>query len=422
MRRLLISLLVVLLVTSCATRSDRVTVSPSIPTSLVPNSPDDIGTGRCTFTIGSGLGAVVSDVVVGGPSEGALREDDLIVGFGGDVIRTSADLVAAVQSRSAGDTVTVAAIRDGQPVTAEITLGASAEGRTLLGVIVTTVEDQIEPDAVVDAPIDNPLARPVSIAGGLWMLDPTGITWSALRVSAPAGAMMPIDGDIYTVEVRSAHTATLINAVSGQSLDIDLIEWDPVSVIGTLGHYALIGAERTDADGAVIDRAVIAIDPIAGSAVWAWITDPTSEYSVPIIGHRSLDGSRILVGLGTVDNAVPVLWVLVSEAEGQPVASVAAGIPDPAAVLGWHDADRVIAIVGTVGEVALIDPDTGTSVQSTMPVEGEPTGLWPVGDGEHILVEDGLGLVLATVGDIDRRVLTDSCGASLVADLGWVTG
>ena len=422
MRRWLALVIMVAVATSCATRSDRATTPPSIPTSLVPNSPNDVGTGRCSFAMGIGLGATVTDVVAAGPSSGVLEVNDLIVGFDGAPIRTSGDLVTAVQSRAPGDTITVDAVRDAQPATATVTLGSSAEGRTLLGVIVTTLEDQVEPEVVPETPLESPLVRAVKAAGGLWLLDPAGVDWSSLGVAAPAGAMMSLNGEVYTVEVRAASVSTLIDAVSGQTIDVDLVEWDPVSVIGTLGNLLMIGAQRTDADGTVLDHAVIAVDPEVATPKWAWITDPASASPVPVIGHRSLDGSRVLVGLGTEDSAVPALWVMLSEQEGQPVASVATGIPNDAAVLGWYDAARVIAIVGTISEIALIDPDTGTSVRTTMPVSGEPTGLWPVGDGAHLLVEDGLGLVLATVGGTERRELTASCGETVVTDLGWNPG
>lgn len=418
MRRLLPVLLAALVAASCTTRSDRVTVLPSVPTSLVPNGPGEVGTGRCTFSVGGGLGALVSDVMADGPSAGVLLPGDLIVTFGDDPVRTSADLVMAVQERPAGEPVEVSIIRDGGQLAVEVSLGTSAEGRTLLGVIVSTLEDRVEPADLPTAIIDSPLARPVIVDGGLWLLDPTGVAWSDLGAAGPEGALIALDGEVYTVEVRAATTATLIGAISGDTVEIDLIEWNPVSVVGSLGSYGLIGAERTEEGGTVVN-AIISVDPEAGSAVWAWITDPASEFPVPLVGYRSPDGDRVMVGLSAAGEALPQLWVLLSEANGQPVATLARGIPDEGAVLGWHDDDRLIVIVGDVSDVALVDPETGTSAQTTMPVEGEPSGLWPVGDGEHILVGDDEGLMLATVGDIERRGLTTSCGPTRVTDIGW---
>src|SRR3989304_2675816 len=120
MRRLPLVLLVVLVTVSSAPRSDRVTAVPSVPTSLVPNGPGDVGTGRCTFSLGGGLGAVISDVIADGPSAGVLFPDDIIVAFGGDPVRTSAELVTAVQSRPAGEPVEGSVLRDGAELTVEV--------------------------------------------------------------------------------------------------------------------------------------------------------------------------------------------------------------------------------------------------------------------------------------------------------------
>lgn len=420
----MVMLATALLVSSCATRSDRLTTPPSIPTSLVPNSQGDVGTGKCSFTVGGGLGAVISDVIVTGPADGSLVIDDVVVAFGGTPIRTSSDLIAAVRQRSVGDVVAVDALRDGQSISVDVTLGESGEvtGRAMLGVLVTTLEQQQIPEALEIAELEGPLVRVVSIANELWLLDPSGIAWTSLGVTAPEGAFIPINGEVYTVEPRADGTTAIVGAVSERTVITDLADWTPRTVIGTLEEYILIGAERTDLDGAVIDRSVIAINPKTGTAPWAWITDPDSPTSVPLVGHRSLDGHRTLIALGTPADAVPAVWVVLSEVDGSPIVTLPMGIPEEAAVLGWYDEDRLLALVSAVDDIALIDPDTGLVEQSTIPVSGTPTGLWPVGDGAHVLVEDGSGLVMVRVGALDRRVLTASCGASFVTEVGWIAG
>ncbi len=424
MRRILVLLATVLLASSCATRSDRVTTPPSIPTSLVPNSQGNVGAGKCSFTVGSGLGAVVSDVVATGPADGSLAIDDVVVAFGGTPIRTSSDLVAAVRQRSVGDVVAVDAVRDGESISIDVTLGESGEvtGRAMLGVLVTTLEEQQIPELLGMTELEGPLVRVVSIANELWLLDPSGISWTSLGVTAPEGAFIPIDGEVYTVEPRSDGTTAIVGAISEQSVLTDLADWVPRTIIGTLEQYILIGAERTDLDGTVIERSVIAINPKTGTAPWAWLTDSASSTSVPLVGHRSLDGHRTLIALGTPEDEVPEVWVVLSEVDGDPTATFPMGIPDGAAVLGWYDDDRLLALVNAVDDIALIDPDTGVVEQSTIPVTGVPTGLWPVGDGAHVLVEDGTGLVMVRVGALDRRVLTASCGASFVTEVGWIGG
>src|SRR3989304_5556176 len=72
---------VMLIAAACATRSDRVTALPAVPTSLVPNAPNDVGTGRCTFTIGRGQGALVSEGLPTGPAAGVLAVADVVTAF-----------------------------------------------------------------------------------------------------------------------------------------------------------------------------------------------------------------------------------------------------------------------------------------------------------------------------------------------------
>ena len=424
MRRILVLLATVLLASSCATRSDRVTTPPSIPTSLVPNSQGNVGAGKCSFTVGSGLGAVVSDVVATGPADGSLAIDDVVVAFGGTPIRTSSDLVAAVRQRSVGDVVAVDAVRDGESISIDVTSGESGEvtGRAMLGVLVTTLEEQQIPELLGMTGFEGPLVRVVSIANELWLLDPSGISWTSLGVTAPEGAFIPIDGEVYTVEPRSDGTTAIVGAISEQSVLTDLADWVPRTIIGTLEQYILIGAERTDLDGTVIERSVIAINPKTGTAPWAWLTDSASSTSVPLVGHRSLDGHRTLIALGTPEDEVPEVWVVLSEVDGDPTATFPMGIPRrrrgarlvrrrpparPRERSRRHRPHRPRYRSGR-----------------TVHDSGHRSAYWAVaggrrrtcpGRGRH-WPRDGEG------GCSDRRVLTASCGASFVTEVGWIGG
>ncbi len=67
--------------------------------------------------------------------------------------------------------------------------------------------------------------------------------------------------------------------------------------------------------------------------------------------------------------------------------------------------------------------EDGRDVGQVLRVESSPAqDLWAVGDGTHVLVEDGEGLVLAKVGGTERRSLTASCGPAFVTEVGWVLG
>jgi PDZ domain len=415
---------VMLIAAACATRSDRVTILPPVPTALVPNAPNDVGTGRCTFTIGHGQGALVSEVLPTGPAAGVLAVDDVVTDFDGATVRTSADLVAAVRASSIGQTVTLAGERDGSPFSVEVTLGESGEvaGRPVLGVLVSTFEDRREPEELEEQPIATPLARVVSVGGELWVLDPAGITWSPLGVATPEGALIASDGEVYTVEVSAVGAADLIGAVSGRRVSIDIANWTAVSVIGTLGDKPLLGAERTDPAGGVTEYAIIAVDPAAGEAIWFWSTDPAAAEPVPVAGYSNVTGDIVLLALSDAERTAAPLWVLLAEADDAATAQVATGIPDGVQMVGWHDAARLLAVTATIDQALLIDPVTGTAVETTLPVDSPAVRMWTVGDGAHVLIEGGDGLELATVGGIERRSLTASCEPAVVSEFGWFSG
>jgi hypothetical protein len=357
-----------------------------------------------------------------GPAAGVLAIDDLVTDFDGATVRTSADLVAAVRASSIGQTVTVVGERDGGPLSVEVTLGESGEvaGMPILGVTVSTLEDRREPGELAKQEVATPLARVVSIGGELWLLDPAGITWSPLGVATPEGALIASDGEVYTVEVSEAGTS-LIGAISGERFPIDLANWNAVSIMGHLGGKVLLGAERTDPAG-VTEYAVIAVDPVAGVAVWFWSTDPASAKPVLVGGYSNVTGDMVLVALSDAARTAAPLWVLLSEAGDAAAAEVASGIPAEVVMVGWHDAKHLLAITGTIDHALLIDPIVGTVVETTLPVDSPTVRMWTVGDGAHVLIEGGDGLELATVGGIERRSLTASCEPAVVSEFGWFSG
>ena len=73
-------------------------------------------------------GVVVAQVQAGSPAEAAsLLVDDVIVAFNGGEITSASDLARAVQAATAGATVTLDILRDGSPLTLDLTLGTSSE-------------------------------------------------------------------------------------------------------------------------------------------------------------------------------------------------------------------------------------------------------------------------------------------------------
>lgn len=93
----------------------------------------------------TGNGAEVVAVVPGAPSEGRLREGDVIIGVNGTPLEVAADLVAAVSQLDAGETMRLEVRRDGSTQTVEVQL-RRIEGfdRPALGIAVDTVDPRIE--------------------------------------------------------------------------------------------------------------------------------------------------------------------------------------------------------------------------------------------------------------------------------------
>ncbi|MFC3119614.1 PDZ domain-containing protein [Jhaorihella thermophila] len=81
-------------------------------------------------------GVLVLDVVPGSPAEAAglrptrmTREGivlgDIILALGDDAVRRSQDLVAALETRRAGETVDLTILRDGREITLQVALAAA---------------------------------------------------------------------------------------------------------------------------------------------------------------------------------------------------------------------------------------------------------------------------------------------------------
>jgi len=72
-------------------------------------------------------GALISDVVPGGPAEKAgLRKGDLVVKIGDRTITDSAGLVGAVQAGKSGDQLKITIKRDGNEQQITATLGENS--------------------------------------------------------------------------------------------------------------------------------------------------------------------------------------------------------------------------------------------------------------------------------------------------------
>ncbi|MCX7750080.1 MAG: trypsin-like peptidase domain-containing protein [Candidatus Bipolaricaulota bacterium] len=76
----------------------------------------------------AGQGVLVSDVVPGGPAAKAgIRSGDVITAVGGKPVRDTNELQLEIMYRAVGEKVAVSLVRDGKPLTVEVTLGARPE-------------------------------------------------------------------------------------------------------------------------------------------------------------------------------------------------------------------------------------------------------------------------------------------------------
>lgn len=78
----------------------------------------------------------VAGTAPGGPAEGKLEADDIIVSLNGEKVATYADLVDKLGTIDGGTTVTLGIERGGQPQDIEIVTASSPDGKSLLGVYI----------------------------------------------------------------------------------------------------------------------------------------------------------------------------------------------------------------------------------------------------------------------------------------------
>ena len=425
-RRLLAAALSIALVgAACTTRSGRQTALPPIPDTLSVDAATSQG--GCLLTVGDGLGASVTDVLPGTPAIGAIDVDDLIVAVDGTAVRDAGDLVDVVGTHGIGDRITVTLQRSGEHHDVAVTLAESSEvaGRPILGVLVSTVENRLPPVEVGEAghTVTNPASRIVALDGDVWLLDGTTATWERVSgFAAPGGPFVPIGDEIYTLQA-SDDLITLVAVRSGTSTTIDIGEWQTRIVLTSMGGRVLVAAERPDATRPTgFETAVIAIDPVTGAAVWAWVPDQSSDAYVPAFAFNTIESDQAIVALTPPGDLSSTRYVILFEDDqGSPSVVTPLGLPENAVVVGWFDDRRVLSIISSIADGAITDPFTGESESTSLQLAEIPAGMWTVGDGEHLLVADSESLQIIEVGGPDRRTLATDCGLAVLGEWGYST-
>jgi serine protease Do len=106
-----------------------------------------------SFGLADNKGALVAQVVPGGPAEKAgIEQGDVIVAFDGKTVEDSKELPRIVASTAVGKSVTVKVVRDGKPVECQVNVGemeaeTAEKGKTpsqaALGLSVQTITPEI---------------------------------------------------------------------------------------------------------------------------------------------------------------------------------------------------------------------------------------------------------------------------------------
>jgi hypothetical protein len=423
MRRLIAATAIsALALAACAETSDRVTTAPQVPASLVAGT-GDVGSGACSVSMGLGLGARVSDVIPGSPADGSLEIDDLILSIDGAVVASSEAVVDTIATSAVGADVAIEIERSGSRLTTTVTLGESpdAPGRPRLGVLVVTEEDRIAAADLAMASPSSELTRVVGIDGDLYGFDPARLVWSRLGIEAPAGGWIPIDGEVYWIATDTEQgTSTVVGALGSTGAPFDAGDWNLEVSLTSLGGNMLVGVDRINSETTRFEAAVLAVDPASGATRWIWQAQfEEGGILFPAFAFKEPGNERVLVVLTPPDDFSVATYVLLSESEdGRPQVEIPVGIPEEAVVIGWHDTGEILSVLGTISEIGLTNVDTGETRPGTLPLESVPNGLWPVGDGRHMLI-DRAGLELVEVDGVGRRNITAGCNDFVVGDLGF---
>ena len=145
-----------------------------------------------SFRVTGRRGAVVSSVVDGSPAAKAgLRPGDVIVRYDGQAVESARELSTLVAKTRVGQGVGLEVVRDGRPVTLQVTignLGESPQGRQARA----TTEEPREAGrlGVAVAPVTRDLARRFGIEDG------TGVVVTDVQPGSPADRAGISEGDV----------------------------------------------------------------------------------------------------------------------------------------------------------------------------------------------------------------------------------
>jgi PDZ domain-containing protein len=375
----------------------------------------------CGFQVGEGQGVNIDDIIADSGADGVLVVGDLLVAMNGHSIANADELRDALRDQEVGDTVSVDVIRGGEQVSNEILLGPNPDApeRPMLGVMIVTAFERIEPgDVPPDAEMGR-LARAVGIGTSAYVLDPLTGAWGSLQVTAPDRGWAAAGESVLTLENPAEADSTLVDAVSGDRLVFDLGDWWAVNILGSLGSDTVLSVARLiPGDEGLAELAVVLIDFHRRLVEWIWQID--QGIGVPVASFPSPDGTRLLIAGQNQDDQV-LAYTILSGNDGLPMVGPDALTSAQGTVsLGWFD-DESFLVTTDTGGLLLIDAASGVATEATLPAAvGQVTRLTTVGDGASLLAESGSSLIrLKLDGTSEIRTLADHCQVGLIGNLGW---
>ena len=376
----------------------------------------------CGFQVGEGQGVNIDDVIADSGADGVLVVGDLLVAVNGQSIANADQLRAALGDHQVGDTVSVDVIRGGEPVSEEILLGPNPDApeRAMLGVMIVTAFERIEPGEAPPEAEMGRLARAVGIGTSAYVLDPLTGNWASLGVEAPEGGWAAAGEAVLTLENPAEADSTLVDATSGDRLIFDLGDWWAVNILGSLGSDTVLSVARLiPGEDGLAELAVVVIDFHRRVVEWIWQLD--QGIGVPVASFPSPDGTRLLIAGQNQDDQV-LAYTILSSNDGLPMLGPDTLTSAQGTVsLGWFDNESFLVTTDT-GALLLIDAASGISSEAILPAAiGQVSRLTTVGDGAHLLAESGSSLIrLRLDGTSEIRTLADHCQVGVIGNLGWV--
>ena len=402
-RALVVSLVVI---TACATQTapPRGTL-PDIASVVPPARP-------CAFAVGPARGVSVNSTFPGTAAEGVLRPGDVIVAIDGMETLSDTQLRDFLTDAEAGQEISVEILRENEAETVSLVLGAGVEESSapMIGVTITTAYEELVAE---DVPVGEGLAgshsRLALIGGDLYALDPVEPEVVALDVEVPELPWLAAGGTLYRVE--GAGSEALIVGHDGTDVplasDVALI-----GLLGSLGDRLVAAVDRGDG------RTIVALlDTDSGEMVWEY--RPQASLGDPLGTISDVAASRLILGLVPANSESATFQVL-SGVDG----SVLAATEDLVALsggraFGWFDDDSILG-QGADSNIVLVDTSTGRVSGVSLPVPLRPElRVWAVGDGTHVLIQDGNTVLSAGLGTgVETRPLVARCQIDYIDQIG----